>query len=698
MKNKIFLFLFLVAMKTSAIKAQETPTYPNELKQFRDNVISDFLKDPVTEKSAVKLISAIDEKGRWENIDYTSTRRSAWPVLGHLNNLQVLIKAYRTKSSSFYNDKALSQKIKLALNYYLDNDFQSDNWWYSQIGSPNKLSPILVTMEDEMTPEQLAKAIKLMSRAKIGMTGQNKIWLSGNVMIKSLLLRNIDSVAIASNTIKNELKVTAGEGIQQDASYHQHGKQLQFGNYGMHYLEDMVKWMAILKGTPFAFDQEKIVILRDYVLNGQQWVFYKKAMDISGCGRQLFRGAPEAKKDTMRYQMKHLALIDTDFAKQYEDVNDYSKTNGDKFFWRSDFHVNRTPNYYFSVKTCSSRVLGAESANSENLLGYYMGDGVTFLYQTQEEYQDIFPFWDWKKLPGTTLKQDDKPLPVLTAKGYSIDSDFVGGVSDGQNGISVMCYNRDGLQANKSWFMFNNKIICLGNGIKTSEKVAVATTINQTYLKGQVVVKTKKGVKNLLGNQIIDNPNWILHDNVGYIFPNGGKLNLEAQTVEGSWSRVAASYPDEKIKAKIFKLWLDHEVQPTNGNYAYIMVPNADKEILAKMEKKSEFEIQNNLDYQSVITKDGELMGIVFYKASKVPFLGGIEVDSPCVMMIEKSGKEVTISLADPTHQLGEIVVTLSGKYIAENAISKNGITKVKAELPKKLYAGSAAKIVFEIK
>jgi chondroitin AC lyase len=41
-----------------------------------------------------------------------------------------------------------------------------------------------------------------------------------------------------------------------------------------------------------------------------------------------------------------------------------------------------------------------------------------YLYQSGKEYKNIFPFWDWKRIPGTTTLQDDEPLPVLTARGY----------------------------------------------------------------------------------------------------------------------------------------------------------------------------------------------------------------------------------------------------------------------------------------
>jgi hypothetical protein len=126
---------------------------------------------------------------------------------------------------------------------------------------------------------------------------------------------------------------------------------------------------------------------------------------------------------------RQMETLDPANAERYKKANQYETLTGNRHFWCSDFQVQRTPDYYFSVKMCSDRVAGAESCNSENLCGYYLGDGATYLYQSGKEYENIFPFWDWKKIPGTTTQQDSKELPVLTAAGYRLPTDFVGGVS-----------------------------------------------------------------------------------------------------------------------------------------------------------------------------------------------------------------------------------------------------------------------------
>jgi hypothetical protein len=102
----------------------------------------------------------------------------------------------------------------LGLNYWLDNDFQCPNWWYPEIGVPQVLAPVMILIEVELAPDQFEKGIKILNRSAIGMTGQNKVWQSGNVLLRNLLLKNEDTIRLAATSIQEELVVSTGEGVQ----------------------------------------------------------------------------------------------------------------------------------------------------------------------------------------------------------------------------------------------------------------------------------------------------------------------------------------------------------------------------------------------------------------------------------------------------------------------------------------------------
>ena len=696
------LFIFLIFSGLNSAFAQSSTPYPDELKQLHQNVFTELLSGPVGTDTLMSLVSKLDKNGAWPEIDYTSQQRGSWPVVMHLSYLQSMAKALKKPGSVYFKDPKLLQSFHLALNYWLDNDFQCPNWWYPEIGVPMQLAPALVLMEDELSKEQLAKGIKILDRAKIAMTGQNKVWLSGNVLLKSLLLRDVATIRKASASIQEELKVSLGEGIQPDGSFHQHGPQIQFGNYGLAYVGDMIKWIRILQNTPFYFDESKMQILRNYLLDGQQWISWKNQMDISACGRQLFVNAQQGKARILKGDFSQLETLDPKYKDAYRKANDYQTLAGNKHFWRSDFQVKRSPEYYFSVKMCSERVIGAESCNSENIRGYYLGDGATYLYQSGKEYENIFPFWDWKKIPGTTTHQDDKELPVLTASGYRIVSDFVGGVSDGNSGIAAMDYNREGISAKKAWFIFNKQIICLGAGIHSSAGIPVATSVNQTFLNGEVTVKSETEKLFPVGSVESLNPRWILHDQAGYYFPEGGKLVLETKSVTGSWNRVASMYPDEPIHSDMFKLWFEHGTNPENSSYAYCLVPQATKEIMRKMEKDPGFRIlKNDSEMQAVVSSDGNMAGLIFYQAGKSDLFGGVEVSEPCIVLVEKSKKKLLIYLADPTQKLDQIQVKLSGVYTSMNSLDKtdtNGNSTYPIQFPQGDDAGKTVLLELQIK
>ncbi len=383
--TRTILLVFLLFFSALNGFAQKKVDYSADLKQLHQNIINEFLGSPLKTDTLQALCDKLLPNGSWPGIDYTSKQRGSWPTVLHLSYINTFSKAYQKPGSAFYHDPEMREVILKALNYWLENDFQCPNWWYPEIGVPMQLAPILILMENDLSADQLLKGIQILDRAKIRMTGQNKVWLSGNVLMKSLLLRDTETIRKAAQSIQEEMKVTLSEGIQPDGSFHQHGPQIQFGNYGLAYVGDMIKWIRMLRNTPFYFDESKLAILRNYLLDGQQWITWKNQMDISACGRQLFINAQTGKAQNLANDFSQMEALDPQSAQVYKKANRYENLSGNKHFWRSDFQVQRTPDYYFSVKMCSERVLGAESCNSENIRGYYLGDGATYLYQSAKE-------------------------------------------------------------------------------------------------------------------------------------------------------------------------------------------------------------------------------------------------------------------------------------------------------------------------
>lgn len=667
--------------------------YPESLKTLHENVIAYHLESSLDLEKVENLLAEIEADGSWKSIDYTDKIRGGWPVKIHLDHVQAMAIAYQKPGTKYFGNKELSQKIHLSLNYWLTNDFLSTNWHDQHIGVPERLLPILFLIENELSKKQMDQALELLYRAKIKMTGQNKVWLATNVMLRSLFLRKSDSVAIASKAIQEELQIADGVGIKADWSYHEHGAHLQLGNYGLSYLEDMIKNYTLLNNTPFQFADDKIDVLRNYILKGQQWVIWNGMYDISASGRQLFPNEQINKYQRLKKCIEIMKTYDQAKGIAYDEAIDAKILIGDKHFWESDFHVHRNKDYYFSVKMSSTRVIGTESINGENVQGYFSGDGVAYLYTGDEKYEDILPYMDWKKLPGLTRIQDDVELPTIKAWDFETKGTFVGGVSNGKNGVAVMDYDRDGVKAHKSWFMFGDKILSLGSQINAETAFTVTTGVNQMIAKGKVEIKENGGLKPAKERIQSIQPDWILHDNVGYLFPEKQVVKMESRFLEGGWNKVASRVRPIILTDNVLRIWIDHGKNPKNGNYAYVLVPNADDEMMDELLKTPPFTYKNNEGVQLAVSSDGNLVGIVFYNAAKVDLFGGISVDQPCVVLLEKQENGFLLHLSEPTHELEELQITFFGTFKGVGVTSSNSQTKINVLLPKGREAGKTVSI-----
>ena len=91
--------------------------------------------------------------------------------------------------------------------------------------------------------------------------------------------------------------------------------------------------------------------------------------------------------------------------------------------------------------------------------------------------------------------------------------------------------------AKKAWFFFDNEVVCLGSGINSTSYAPVYTTINQCLLddKNILLSQNKQQTTIKKGEFSYDSPDWVLHNGIGYIFPQGGRIFLCNQQQTGSW-------------------------------------------------------------------------------------------------------------------------------------------------------------------
>jgi chondroitin AC lyase len=631
--------------------------------QFREFCLQN---QPVDIKEAIGFAKGLREDGSWPDVDYVSKDRSAWPASGHVERILTMAKAAESPGTASSQKQVLTKAIHVALAYWQTRDLRCPNWWHNRIGVPLKLCQVALLLGDEFSKSEMDYLkMTVTTRSKVGdSTAQNRVWLAGINLMYGLVQRDEEAVAKHASTIFGEAVVSDGkEGIQPDWSFHQHGAQLQFGNYGASFAIDQVKWWTVLRGTPWAMPKPQQEVMRNYLLEGQNWAIWAGSMDISCCGRAFSPGFLKSKGDRIAEIMRRMPILDPSESSQYQA---YSKRNapggtndlvGFRCFWRSDYMTDRRKDFCVTLKMCSKRVKGSESLNGQNLSGYYLGDGATYIYRTGEEYTDIFPLWNWRMLPGVTCAQDQGPMPKFGS--YQIKADFVGGSTDGQNGCAVLDYNRDGVSAKKSWFFAGDQVVCLGAGIKADARVKapVATTVNQCLLRGDVRVNSGGSESKLEpGSHAYSDLKWVEHDGIRYTLIEGQKVVASVEHRTGNWSVVVKSpaMPKADVSGDVFSLSIEHGVQPSDGSYGYGIAPAASAD-------RAAFEVLSNNDKLQAVRFGQGLVEAVFHTAGRLDCGSGHSVgaDAPCLVVFDAGNQ--TAALADPTQSLRVIKLEIDG-------------------------------------
>ena len=612
--------------------------------------------------------------GSWSDVDYNNRDVAVWGPAKHIDRVKRMASAYEKPGNPYYHSPQMLDGVKRGLTFWYERKPKSDNWWHNQIGQQLQLERILVLLDGDLPPDLVQTGLTyFMDLSKPSKaTGENLVWFAGEYLTHGLLTKNEIEVHAAIQIIEDTIVITDKEGIQIDYAFHQHGPQLYNGGYGYGFLQDSAMFASFVAGTRFAFSQDKIDLLSHYLLDGCRWMMRGPMFDYGANGRGLVRKAtlPVLGSSFPGGYCDQLANLNPSHKSDYESIKNAMLGTGppwsifgNKQFYSSDFMVDQTRDVYFSVKMNSSRTVGIETINGENLKGYWLPFGLTYIAPTGKEYFNIFPVWDWAHLPGVT-----SPAVVYPIKNnFKQPNSFVGGVSDGTHGACAMKLDiespGESLHAQKAWFFFDHEIVALGSGISSTLGDPVDTTLNQTLLKGPVVVDGKT-IED--GEHDLKAVSWVLHAGIGYLFPAKTDVVLHNTTQTGSWQSISSSEGPEPVSEKVFSLWVNHGAKPTAGSYAYVVVPGADKRKLAAYADKPPVEIlANTTDLQTVRNDALGVSQAIFYNPGHVTLRAGLElqVDQPCMVQVSESQGSAKIVLASPASG-GSVNVTLGGKPV----------------------------------
>lgn len=650
----------------------------NDYEMFMEKIRNTTIKNPSIDKN----LALFQENGSFSDIDYDDTQMTNWTPIKHIERLSDFVYAYTNEKNKYYQNEDLYQKIVKGLEYWYDVDSESDNWWHNQISEPQKLGVLLIQMRigKKQIPQELEtkilKRIQETGGDPAKWTGANRTDIALHWIYRSCLTQNEADLKTAIDNVFNPVVYTTEEGFQHDNSYFQHGEQLYIGGYGDEILKGVTQVASYALGTQYQLDKEKVELLSKFMRETYYRAVRGQNMSFDVVGRSVSRPGLLNKRTTATYA-KRMIDLDPTHADEYKAIiarlnrkqpADYQVTASHTHYFRGDYSLHVRPQYNFDVRLASTRTKKCEYGNKENLKTYFMSDGCTNITQTGDEYFNIFPVWNWCHIPGTTAPQLEKVPMDPKAWGVLGTSTYAGGVSDSIYGATAYAYMDTNPEVNtgakKSWYFFDNEVVCLGAGIQSTSTYPVHTTVNQCFLKGGIMVDKRDKEETLAnGSHTLQAPQWVLHDKIGYFFPQKEEVFLTAQTQSGRWYDINTSKSKKEEKMDVFTLGINHGVGPKDGSYAYIVVPGkTSAQEMKAYQKKNAIEIlSNNPKIQAVRNTKLNVWMVTFFEAGTFTHKElSVTVDKPCILMIKDiTSKSANLHIADPGQTQSPIQVEL---------------------------------------
>lgn len=226
------------------------------------------------------------------------------------------------------------------------------------------------------------------------------------------------------------------------------------------------------------------------------------------------------------------------------------KASSSTVFGRMNKVEHNTLTLGFGISMFSTRMQNYEDAGEDRHV-WHQSDGMTYLFNSDRAQYDngYWPTVDIDRLAGTTVNEDDA-IPSNLFNG----SPFASGVTLGgrYSAVGFLLHPAgDSLTAQKAWFLFDDKVLCLGSGITDThgapvEAIVENRKLNATGDPGKSWHLTIDGKAYELSSSSelaeIASAHWVhLHgplpgSDIGYWLPGPTTVKLQEETRSGRWS------------------------------------------------------------------------------------------------------------------------------------------------------------------
>lgn len=664
-------------------------------------------------------------------------------VMRTYENIKNIAKAYATPNTKYYKNPEIKKELIEYLDWLYDNAYheglpENGNWWQWELGIPKHLNDIMVLLYDDVPYEKRMKYLKASqyfqpfaeysgvspsasystSPDKRVSTGGNRIDTSIISFLRGVLMEDKVQVMDGAKAVADVGEyVTTRDGFYKDGSFIQHGNVAYNGTYASVLFDGLGSVLWLATGTQFEVKDERIDNVYESILNGYKYLFINGGVNDSVSGRATSRdnssdisrgkdlltslsllsiGAGKEYQDEIKSLIKTVALennsyntidkISNKIAKAIirDIINDDSiktlKVEGTKVYGAMDRAVSiNEKGGKFVLSMHSSRIANYETMNNENVKGWYIGDGMTYVYGTDSEtFTEYWPTVDRYHLPGVTNSLRERGDKSGERRGQTTSKAWVGGSCNGKEtfvGMDMISWNK-ATEMRKSYFMTDDGAILIAASNISSKDGEVHTTIDNRIIKDGKIILNGREIKE---DTVIENPqNVSLNfnenykgENIGYKVVYAPQLNLKKETRTGSWKEIGGTLSEE-ISKDYFTAYINHGKNPKKSGFAYIILPMYTQEEVDNYDV-SRFEIVK-LDKEAHIIKDKKsgVTGINFWKDSPTKELG-IKAYSTLSVLLKENDEFLELWVSDPTQLANyKSVLEVDGKYEVIESSTEN--------------------------
>lgn len=721
------------------VKAASEDDFAVVRQRIRDHLLDERFADADAENQkmyADKVASAVKSAQEFmESMNKSAERTSLWEdktdLSTNLSRLNTMAKAYAMKDSPLKGNKGLLDTIVsgcefVYLNQYNEQTAETGNWWNWEVGYAKSAVSIVALAYDGLTPQQVERYLRGVKRfcpdpykqqGTLTSTGANRVDICYSILIQSICEQDVPRVKETCTALLDVFKfVQSGDGFYEDGSFLQHGTTAYNFSYGDVLLDGLSLIMSFIADTQWEMTDPLAENLYIWVYDAYEPLLYKGAAMDMVRGRAVSRDydghqnghsvltsimrvaefAPEQYQNDLKAMVKYHLTADTarDFLKSTGNITNLTLAKRilndssiepkpplvDNHVYNSmDRVTHQRESYGAGLAMNSSRISRYESINSENLHGWYTGDGTLYLYNNDLSQFDYHYFYtvDPYRYPGTTVDKQTRANSSAANQEGRTNQDWVGSANIDNlysvSGMSLKGFNST-LTAKKGWFMFDDEIVCLGAGITSTDSVPVETIVENRKLTedgGNEVTINGGGaqLEDFEQEMSFDNVNWMhLEGNVegtdiGYYFPQAVTINAVRQARTHNIQENNTTRTSRESTRNYFTGWISHGSNPKKQTYAYVLLPGMSaQEVGAYAEQPAITILENSEDIQAVRHETLGVTGINFWQ-EREKSIAGVTSSTQAAVIVKQDDSAMELSVCDPTQKNADgITLTVEGE------------------------------------